>query len=125
MRDYLIVGAGGFLGSMLRYGISRVCAELQNAPNFPISTLIVNLLGCFLIGTLFGIAEDRSALFSEYKLFLVVGVLGGFTTFSAFGFESMQLLREGELKLALLNITLQVAAGLIAVWCGIKASSVG
>lgn len=125
MKEYLIVGAGGCLGSMLRYGASRLSGDLALSSWFPLSTLLVNLVGCFFIGVLFGIAEDKTVLFSEHRLFLIVGVLGGFTTFSAFGFESMQLIRAGEVKLAALNVILQVAGGLIAVWCGIKASSVG
>lgn len=125
MKEYLIVGAGGFLGSMLRYGVSRACEEVPIAATFSISTLLVNIVGCFFIGALLGLGEDKSLFFSQYKLFLIVGVLGGFTTFSAFGFESMQLLRAGEIKLAALNVILQVLGGLIAVWCGIKASSIG
>ena len=81
-------------------------------------TLAVNVLGCFLIGLLHGMAETRSLLGPDIRIFLFIGVLGGFTTYSTFGFESLALLKDGAILKASLNIILHVLLGLIAVWIG-------
>jgi len=87
-------------------------------PWFPVGTLAVNVFGCLVIGFLGGIAEQRRVFDPEFRLFVFVGILGGFTTFSAFAYETASLAQDGRLPGALLNIALQVMIGLAAVWVG-------
>ena len=118
MVKVLLVGAGGFLGSVLRYLVSGAAQSFAGSPAFPYGTLAVNVVGCFAIGFLSELAETRGAFGADTRIFLVTGILGGFTTFSAFGNETMNLLRDGEFLLGGLNVGLQVGLGLIAVWGG-------
>lgn len=92
--------------------------RLLGAPRFPYGTLVVNVLGCLLIGVLGGMANTRQAFSPEVRSFLFVGLLGGFTTFSAFGYETHALAGKGQILLALSNIAMQVIMGLGAVWIG-------
>ena len=118
MKAILLVGTGGFLGSVLRYLISGWVFRLLDKPWFPAGTLAVNLAGCLAIGFLGGIAEQRRIFEPEIRFFVFVGILGGFTTFSAFAYETASLAHDARLTAALLNITLQVVVGLLAVWLG-------
>ena len=118
MTKLLLIGAGGFLGSVLRYLISGFAQMLSQSIAFPYGTLAVNVLGCFCIGFLSELFDARSLVCPDTRAFLVVGILGGFTTFSAFGNETMNLIRGGDLALALLNVGAQVLVGLGAVWLG-------
>jgi CrcB protein len=117
MAKWLIVGVGSFLGGIARYGLSGL-VHRYTGPFFPYGTLAVNVVGCFFIGVVLHLVEDRSALGPDARLFVAVGLLGGFTTFSAFGYETVELLRSNELRLALLNVTANVVLGLLAVWLG-------
>jgi CrcB protein len=114
----LLVGAGGFLGSVLRYLASGAVQSAARSASFPWGTFAVNAAGCFAIGVLSHLADTRGLLGSEQRLFLITGLLGGFTTFSAFGNETFLLMREGETVLAAANALGQVALGLAAVWAG-------
>lgn len=116
------VGAGGFLGSLVRYWLSGAVYALIPAPRLPWGTLAVNVLGCFAIGLLGGLAETRGVLTATGRLFLLIGVLGGFTTFSTFGYETLALLREQAVARAALNVALQVALSLTAAWGGLATS---
>lgn len=116
------VGTGGFLGSLLRYWMSGAVYVLIPAPRLPWGTLAVNVLGCFAIGLLGGLAETRGVLTATGRLFLLIGVLGGFTTFSTFGYETLALLREQAVARAAANIALQVALSLTAAWGGLATS---
>jgi fluoride exporter len=118
MRNILLVGAGGFLGSIARYLTGGVIYSWVRTPWLPWGTLVVNVLGCLIIGFLGGLAEARQVLGPEVRLFLFIGVLGGFTTFSTFGYETFALLRDGQTLQAVLNILLQLLLGLGAVWAG-------
>jgi CrcB protein len=118
MKALLLVGTGGFIGSVLRYLISGLAFRLLDRPWFPVGTLTVNLLGCLAIGLLGGIADQRRIFTPEFRFFVFVGVLGGFTTFSAFVYDSASLIHNGRGAAALLNIALQVIVGLFAVWLG-------
>lgn len=118
MRAILWVGAGGFFGSVLRYLISGWLFRLLDKPWFPVGTLAVNVLGCLAIGLFSGIAEQRRLFDPELRWFVVVGILGGFTTFSAFAYETAALAQDGRLAGALLNIGLQIFFGLLAVRLG-------
>ena len=118
LPQLLWVGAGGFLGSVGRFVIAGFFNRLSPALAFPIGTLAVNILGCFLIGLLHGLAESRNILGTDTRIFLFIGVLGGFTTYSTFGFESLALLKDGAMLKASANILLHVFVGLAAVWLG-------
>jgi CrcB protein len=118
MLQMLLVGAGGFLGSVLRYLLSRWVHTVLNNPWFPYGTLVVNVVGCLVIGFLAGLAENRSVFTSNGRLFVFIGVLGGFTTFSSFAFETFSLARTTQNLAASVNVGLEVVLGLIAVWIG-------
>jgi len=115
--DILLVGVGGSLGAMARFGLSKL-VHRQLSDAFPYGTLAVNLLGCLAIGTILYLVEERAVLGSQARLFAAVGVIGGFTTFSAFGYESLQLLRGGRFGAACLYVGVSVVLGLFAVWLG-------
>jgi fluoride exporter len=114
----LLVGVGGFLGSVARYLLGGYAQQLSRSVSFPYGTLAVNLLGCFVIGLLAELAEARGVFGDEVRAFVFVGLLGGFTTFSAFGNETINLVRDGHAPLALANVAAQVVVGLAAVWLG-------
>jgi fluoride exporter len=121
MLKVLLVGLGGFVGSIARYGLGGLVQDRAGA-TFPFGTLAVNVLGCFVIGGLSELAETRGLLTPETRAFLVIGVLGGFTTFSAFGNETLNLLRERDLALAAANVLANVVLALAAVWLGRSAA---
>jgi CrcB protein len=121
IRNLLLVGMGGFLGSVGRYLVGGWTHRLLGV-GFPFGTLAVNILGCLAMGFLAGLAETRQVLTPEVRLFLLLGVLGGFTTFSSFGYETFAFARDGEYFIAGLNVLLQIALGLASVWLGYSAS---
>jgi fluoride exporter len=123
LREILIVGAGGFIGSAFRYMFGGWVQRLSGSGTFPFGTLGVNIAGCLLIGVLGGLAENREVFRPATRLFLMLGVLGGFTTFSTFGYETLALLRDQEWLPAVGNIALQVFGGLAAVWAGYALSN--
>lgn len=116
--NYLVIFLGAGAGGVCRYLMGTAVQRLANGWIFPIGTFAVNMLGCFVIGLLAQLAEARGAFALEWRLFLFVGVLGGFTTFSSFGLETYQLLRDGQYLLAAGNAAGQVIAGLMLVWLG-------
>ena len=118
MIKLLVIGLGGFLGSVLRYLLSGVVQRWAGSIGFPVGTFAVNLVGCFLIGLLGGLAESRQVFGPELRTFLLIGVLGGFTTFSTFGYETFNLIRDGQLASAIANCGLHVILGVVAVWAG-------
>ena len=118
MRDFILVGVGGFVGSVSRYYLSGLVLHLSGASRVPWATLTVNTLGCLVIGVLAGGAEVRHFLTPGSRLFLFTGLLGGFTTFSAFGFETYFLGREHLWFEASLNVALHILLALPAVWIG-------
>ena len=113
----LLVGAGGFLGSAARYLLQMLVYEFL-PPDFPYATFFINVSGCFAIGFLGVMGQERFLIGPMTRLLLMVGILGGYTTFSSFGYETMALLREGSGLLALVNVAGQVVLGLAAVWSG-------
>jgi len=117
MLNTLIVGLGGFLGAIARYGLSGLIQKYAG-PGFPLGTMMVNISGCLAIGGVLYLVEDRSVLGPNARLFLAIGILGGFTTFSSFGYETLQLLKDRESFFAFLNIAGNVVLGLGAVWAG-------
>jgi CrcB protein len=117
MVNVLLVGVGGFLGSVARYLVGGLVQErLPGA--FPWGTLAVNALGCLLIGCLSELAEARSFLSPGSRALLVVGILGGFTTFSAFGNETLNLMRDRSWEFAAANVGAHVGLAIGAVWFG-------
>lgn len=118
MENIILVGTGGFVGSVARYLMGGWVYRLVKAPLLPYGTLAVNFLGCLVIGFLGGLSESRQVFSAETRLFLFIGVLGGFTTFSTFGFETFSLARDGEFLAASGNVVAQVVFGLGAVWLG-------
>ena len=118
MYRILLVGIGGFVGSVLRYLASGVVQDLSKSVAFPYGTLAVNVVGCFVIGFLSYLAETRGVFTAESRAFVFVGILGGFTTYSSFGNETINLWRDGEHSLVFANIASQLILGLGAVWLG-------
>ena len=118
-----LVGVGGFGGALLRYGLNGLLARQFPLTTFPLGTLAVNLLGCLMIGIVAGLIESRQFFGVEMRVFLLVGLLGGFTTFSTFGIETFTLFRDEQYVSAAANIGLQVVAGLLLVWAGFTLTS--
>ncbi len=116
MGKLFLAGVGGFIGSTLRYAATGYFQQLGRSIIFPYGTLAVNLIGCFLIGFLSQLAETRGVFTAESRTFVFIGILGGFTTFSAFGNETMNLWRDGQNTLAMANVAANVLLGLGAVW---------
>ena len=115
----LLVALGGAIGSVLRYAVSGFVQGKANATTaFALGTLVVNESGCFLIGVVAGLTDARGLLGPASRTFLAVGVLGGYTTFSAFGHETVASMRDGAMGMALLNVAGNVVVGLFAVMVG-------
>lgn len=118
MHNYLAVMFGAALGGAARYTVATMIAA-RIASRFPWGTFTINVTGCFLIGLVSTILAQRVASPVPWALFLVTGILGGYTTFSAFGWETVQLSRQGEHLLALGNVLGSAIAGYAAVWLGV------
>ena len=115
--DVVLIGLGGGLGAMMRYGVARLAQPLGGA-SFPAGTLVVNLSGAFVLGFLATYLVERTSMPAEWRLGLTVGVLGGYTTFSTFSLETLNLLSEDEWALALANVTVSVIACVFLAWAG-------
>ena len=118
MSKLLGIGVGGFIGSVLRYLVSGYVQQISQSVQFPYGTLMVNVVGCFIIGFLSQLADARGVFTAELRAFVFIGILGGFTTFSTFGNETLNFLREGENFPALVNVGAHILLGLGAVWLG-------
>lgn len=112
----IFIALGGAIGALLRFGLSGFISKYFDVA-FPWGTLAVNLSGCLLIGFLWEILSN-AVIAPNWRAFILIGVLGGFTTFSTYGLESISLLREGEIKFALVNIFLSNGVGLALVLIG-------
>ncbi len=117
LKTLIIVGLGSFAGGILRFVISRFVQSVSGG-GFPWGTLIINLLGCLLIGIFYGFSVKGYQVAAEWKLFFVVGIFGGFTTFSAFSMENLDLLRAGNIMSFFLYVGLSVFLGLLATYGG-------
>jgi CrcB protein len=122
MQDIILVGCGGFMGAAMRYILSGWLQKLVSGSVFPLGTLGVNVLGCLCIGLMGGYAENVQLFAPPVRLFFMIGLLGGFTTFSTFGYETLSLMRDGELFRSFISVLLHLALGLGAVWLGYAAS---
>ena len=123
MKGILLVALGGAVGSVARYKISGYVLHHTIDWRFPAGTFAVNVLGCLVAGVLAGLAEKHDLLSADARLLLFTGLLGGFTTFSAFGLETMYLVRRGDFVIAGANIVLSVIAGLLALALGLGLAS--
>jgi CrcB protein len=117
LKHLLIIGSGGFLGSVARYLVSQRNLTVS-FHSIPVGTLIVNIAGSLVIGFLTGIAEKSLILTPEWRLFLMVGLCGGFTTFSAFANENLMLIHNGQIMTVLLYTGLSIFLGFVAVYLG-------
>ncbi len=115
---FALVGLGGGIGAVLRYVISGYVQQLSPGAAFPLGTVAVNLVGCFFIGALSQLADAHGIFTTESRVFVFTGILGGYTTFSTFANETINLMREGQSGGALLNVVIQVSLGLAAVFLG-------
>ena len=118
IKNLLLIGTGGFLGSIARFLASRFM-QVNFPSAFPLGTFFVNITGCFLIGLIYGFSEKSSFLSSEFKMFLAVGFCGGFTTFSTFANENLALLRDGDFFHFLLYTGLSVFLCITATFLGV------
>lgn len=119
IKTLLMVGLGGGAGSMLRYLCQRWIYNFYPHP-FPWGTFLVNIVGCFLIGVFYSMSERSNILTPEWRLLLTTGFCGGFTTFSAFTFEGIDLMKENRTGLLLAYIAASVLVGLLATYIGIR-----
>lgn len=117
IKHILLIGSGGFIGSVARYYVSRINL-LPAFLSIPVGTLIVNITGSLIIGLLMGISERSAILTTEARLFLMVGLCGGYTTFSSFTMENLSLLHNGQIFQLLLYTALSILLGFLAVWIG-------
>jgi fluoride exporter len=114
LKNFILVGLGGAVGSMLRYA----AAIFITAKHFPAATFAVNIAGSFIIGVVLALSVKDESFLNNWKLFLATGICGGFTTFSAFSAENVALLQNGKHAIALLYITLSIVLGIGAAWSG-------
>lgn len=119
LNRYVLVMAGGALGSLCRYAVQG-WAQKAVYGSFPVGTLLVNVIGCFLIGVLNMLFTGPIAIPVEYRVGVLVGLLGGFTTFSSFGWETFALANDGQSLSALTNVLASVGLGMAAVWLGYR-----
>jgi CrcB protein len=118
MIKVLMVSIGGATGCVFRYWVSGLSQRLFDNPFFPYGTLTVNVVGCLLIGFLGGISETRQIFSPEVRILIFVGFLGGFTTFSTFGYEIFMAARDGQFIPALANLLFHLVLGFGSVWLG-------
>ncbi len=117
MKEVLLVGFGGFIGSILRFWISKL-NQTVSFFSIPIGTLTVNILGSFIIGFLVSYFTKHADIESSWKLFFITGICGGFTTFSTFSHENLSLLQNGNYGVVILYASLSVVLGIIAAYAG-------
>ena len=121
-RNILVIIGGG-IGAFFRYLLSGWIYKVL-VTDFPYGTLAVNVIGCFVIGLFLTMAEDRFLISPSFRIFFAVGVLGGFTTFSTFSFETVGLLKDGAIAIGLLNVGVSIVVGLTATWVGTLAGRI-
>ena len=123
MIKYLMVGIGGFLGSVLRFWLGSFIGGRMGA-RFPYGTFVINVTGSFLIGMVLAVLATKAHWNSNWRYLIPIGFIGGYTTFSAFEYETFQLFQDGQLLTAMLNIALSVVIGFVGVWVGVVAGRI-
>jgi CrcB protein len=118
LKNLLIVGLGGSIGSIARYLCQKYFQQHYPHP-FPFGTFTVNILGCFLIGVFYALSEKGNLIGPEWRIFLTTGICGGFTTFSSFAYENVTLLRAADFLYAGLYVAGSIILGIMATFCGI------
>lgn len=118
MKQVLFVGLGGAAGSILRY-LASIATLKYYSTSFPLATFIVNVVGCFIAGLIFGLVPQETSEAQSLKLLLITGFCGGFTTFSAFALENVRLMNSGNTATAILYVLASISAGLLAAWLGL------
>lgn len=122
----ILVLLGGAIGTGCRFGLTNLVAfVLREPPKYPYSTFIANITGCFLIGFLAELFEARLPVSAEIRAALLIGVLGGYTTFSSFSFETLNFIRDDKYGMAMFYVLGSVALGLIATWFGVQLARLG
>lgn len=119
---YVLIAVGAGVGASLRYLVIERLVTAQPQGGFPLGTTIVNVTGCLLIGVMGAVAEERGVFTREARLLLLVGLLGSYTTFSTFGWETLTLLRNNQVATALQYVLVSNVLGLLAVWVGLVAT---
>ena len=119
----LLIGVAGLAGTLCRYGLSGFVAR-RVGETFPTGTLLVNVIGCFVAGVLLYTLNERFLISELVRTTLMIGFLGGFTTFSSFGVQTFTLMREGEMFFALMNVLLSNVIGIASVWVGYSLAKV-
>src|SRR6185295_6901507 len=117
MQQTIFIAVAGVVGTLVRYWLSGFVAR-QYGETFPWGTLIVNLIGSFLAGALYHLAEERLLISPALRTVILIGLIGGFTTFSSYGLQTFTLLRDGQIGLATLNVAASNVLGLLMVWMG-------
>src|SRR5574344_2195066 len=117
IKTFMIVGIGSFFGGGCRFLLSKVVQNMIEY-SFPLGTMVVNILGCFLIGLFYGLFDRGGLMNPDFKMFLTVGFCGGFTTFSTFMNENFQLLKDGNFFYVALYVSISLFVGLLALYFG-------
>ena len=120
LRTIFIVGAGGFIGSVMRY-LVQLWVERGMSSTFPWGTFVANIAGSFIIGMVFALAQKGNLMNAEWRLFLAVGICGGFTTFSSFAYNNLTMLKDGLYGQFIWNVGGSLVLGLLAVYIGMLA----
>ena len=118
MKECIVVGSGGMIGAVGRYLMTLFVNSLSKGHPFPFSTLVVNFIGCFAFGIMSGLVEHSKFITPTMKLFIMVGIIAAFTTFSTFSHDIFVMIRNNQMMLAFFNLFIKVAFGVLAVWLG-------
>jgi CrcB protein len=118
LRTILLVGTGGFIGSVMRY-LVQVFVEKDMSSTFPYGTLVANIAGSFIIGVVFALTDKGDLMSAEWRMFLAVGICGGFTTFSSFAYNNFTMLKENAFGTFFLNVFGSLFLGILAVYLGV------
>lgn len=120
MKDFLLVAVGGAVGSTCRYYLSSIISQRGALDAFPLATWTVNIVGCLVAGVILGLSERFEFLTPEARILVFSGILGGFTTFSAFALDTVTLLKRGDFVTAISYVLLSVTVGIAALWLGLR-----